>query len=122
MAGEFILIVEDSSFLANLIAQVVTSMGHEAHISRSGEEALAILDEQSPNLVILDWVLPGIQGIDVLRAIRAGPHASLAVIMLTAKCELPSRLEGLDAGADDYVVKPVHMQELQARIAAMLRR
>jgi DNA-binding response OmpR family regulator len=119
---EKVLIVEDSAYLGAAIAQVVGEMGYQAEVVGTGEAALEALASAVPDLVVLDWVLPGIQGIEVLRAIRSGPLSALAVIMLTARGELASRLEGLEAGADDYIAKPVHLDELKARISAVMRR
>lgn len=122
MSAGLILIVEDSPFLAETISDVVQNMGYEPNIVASGEQALSALEAQVPDLILLDWLLPDLDGIEILRRIRAGPLAAVPVIMLTAKGELDARLEGLEAGADDYIPKPVHMRELQARIAAVLRR
>lgn len=130
MSEELILVVEDSEHVASTIADVVQLMGFRSRIAASGKEALAALSEFTPGsdaadepvLVILDWILPDLDGIEILRRIRGGPCASLPVILLTAKGELTSRLEGLEAGADDYIAKPFNMKELQARILAVLRR
>jgi DNA-binding response OmpR family regulator len=130
MSEELILVVEDSEHVAGTIADVVQLMGFRSRIASSGKEALAALAEftpggdaaDEPKLVILDWILPDLDGIEILRRIRSGPFASLPVILLTAKGELTSRLEGLEAGADDYIAKPFNMKELQARILAVLRR
>lgn len=122
MDKEAILIVEDSPHVANTILDIVQYMGYEARIATCGKEALAALDANPPKLVILDWILPDIEGIEILRHIRQGPLASLPVIILTAKGELDSRLMGFEAGADDYISKPFNVGELQARINAILRR
>lgn len=122
MTNGFILIVEDSKYLAEMIAEVLTSQGHETQIASSGEEALAILGQKLPILVILDWMLPGMNGLEVLHRIRGDIAPELRVIMLTAKADVDARVAGLEAGADDYIPKPVRMSELQARVAAVLRR
>jgi len=122
MAQDFVLIVEDSEYLAEAIAEVVSSMGYATVIVSSGEDALAALEGDQPALVLLDWILPGIVGIEVLRSIRENIGTELPVIMLTAKGDLDARVMGLETGADDYITKPVHMKELKARIANVLRR
>jgi len=122
MAQNFVLIVEDSEYLAEAIAEVVSSMGYATVIVSSGEDALAALEGDQPALVLLDWILPGIVGIEVLRSIRENIGTELPVIMLTAKGDLDARVMGLETGADDYITKPVHMKELKARIANVLRR
>jgi len=80
------------------------------------------LEEQTPVLVILDRILPDMDGIEILERIRAGAHSELPIIMLTARGELKARLAGLEAGADDYIPKPFNLKELQARITAVMRR
>lgn len=122
MAIGTVLIVEDSHYLARAISDVVKDLGYDTKIVPSGEEALDALSTETLDLVLLDWILPGIAGLEVLQSIRQGPKADLPVIMLTAKGEIDARVEGLEAGADDYITKPVHMKELQARISAVLRR
>jgi len=122
MAQGTVLIVEDSHYLARALSEVVRDIGYETIIVPSGEEALEALADESPDLVLLDWILPGIAGLDVLQSIRQSQETHLPVIMLTAKGEIDSRVKGLEAGADDYITKPVHMKELQARISAVLRR
>ena len=122
MAKEFILVVEDSPHVAKTISDVVEYMGYEARIATRAREAFEALEEDPPLMVILDWILPDGEGIDVLRHIRQGPLAELPVVMLTAKGELDARLMGLEAGADDYIPKPFNIGELQARISAILRR
>jgi len=122
MAQDFVLIVEDSEYLAEAIAEVVSSMGYATVIVSSGEDALAALEGDQPALVLLDWILPGIVGIEVLRNIRENIGTELPVVMLTAKGDLDARVMGLETGADDYITKPVHMKELKARIANVLRR
>ena len=122
MAHRLILIVEDSHYLARAIAEVVQDMGFATQIAATGEEALEAVSKEAPDLILLDWLLPGISGLEVLTQIREGGHSELPIIMLTAKNEVASRVKGLEAGADDYIAKPVHMNELQARISTVLRR
>lgn len=122
MTDDLILIVEDTPHVAKTVADVVQHMGYRVRIADSGQQALAALEEETPKLVILDWILPDVEGIEVLREIRQGPLGHLPVIMLTARGELDSRLMGLAAGADDYIPKPFNVKELQARIAGILGR
>jgi DNA-binding response OmpR family regulator len=122
MAEDYILIVEDSSHVSSTIHDLLKHMGHEAKVAATGAEAQEFLSGHKPALIILDWLLPDMEGIDILREVRSGPLASIPVIMLTAKGELTSRLTGLEAGADDYLSKPFNVKELQARITAVLRR
>ncbi len=122
MTEGFALIVEDSEYLAEMLAEVVKDMGYSFRIVGSGEAALQALDERVPDFVLLDWILPGVQGIDVLDAIRNRLQLKVPVLMLTAKGDVDARVMGLETGADDYMAKPVHMKELQARILAVLRR
>ena len=119
-----ILIVEDSAHVASTIKDLVGLLGFEALMAENVQDAMTILanEEFVPDLVMLDWLLPDGEGIEILRYIRQGPHKAVPVIMLTAKGELTSRLTGLEAGADDYVSKPFNVKELQARITAVLRR
>ena len=122
MSEGFALIVEDSEYLADMLAEVLENMGFASRIVGSGEEALSALEEKLPDFVLLDWILPGIQGIEVLDTIRTRMQLCIPVLMLTAKGDIEARVAGLESGADDYMAKPVHMQELQARILAVLRR
>ena len=119
-----ILLVEDDPFIARAVTAALES---EAHVTRwvpTGREALTDIRTSRPDAVLLDLGLPGMDGIDVLRAIRAmpSPVCDLPVIIVTAREALESRLEGLDAGADDYILKPFHMSELLARLRAVVRR
>lgn len=119
-----LLIVEDDEALIALLSYNLGSQGYACRIARSGDEALMSLDEESIDLVILDWMLPGgASGIEVCRQIRAKPEIKgLPVIMLTARGEEADRIRGLTTGADDYVVKPFSVAELSARVEALLRR
>jgi two-component system phosphate regulon response regulator PhoB len=122
MAKQHILIVEDSPYVAGSIHDALEAMGYIPTIAATAAEALASLAESIPDLVLLDWMLPDREGIEILRQIREGPNPGIPVVMLTARAELDSRLTGLEAGADDYLAKPFSIGELQARIAAILRR
>ncbi len=112
----------DGQYLAEMLAEVVENMGYTSRVVGTGEAALDVLAEKIPDFVLLDWILPGIQGIAVLNTIRTVLNLKVPVLMLTAKGDIDARVEGLEGGADDYMAKPVHMQELQARILAVMRR
>jgi two-component system alkaline phosphatase synthesis response regulator PhoP len=118
-----ILIVEDDHDIAALIAHYLEKNGFGTQISRDGGRGLAAARDTPPDLVSLDLMLPGLSGLDVCRALRDDNRtASLPIIMLTARGEESERIVGLDAGADDYVVKPFSPNELMARVRALLRR
>ncbi len=123
MAGTHILIVEDEEALATLLEYNLGKESFEVAIAGDGEEALLKIDERAPDLVILDWMLPKISGIEVCRRIRSKPETrNMPVIMLTARSEEADRIRGLDTGADDYLTKPFSTNELIARVRAVLRR
>ena len=115
-----ILIVEDDRNIGNLVRTYLERDGYRVTLVRSGEEGLAELDRQRPDLVVLDVGLPGIDGFEVCRRIRAAGETP--VIMLTARDEEVDRVLGLELGADDYVPKPFSPRELVARVRAVLRR
>jgi DNA-binding response OmpR family regulator len=118
-----ILIVEDDRDIAALIAHYLEKAGYSSDIVSDGGQALAAAKSTPPDLVILDLMLPGIDGIEVCKALRLDPRtAALPIIMLTARGEESERILGLDSGADDYVVKPFRPNELMARVRALLRR
>ena len=118
-----ILIVEDEAVLQKLLAYNLEAAGFEVAQAFDGEEALTLLAELTPDLVVIDWMIPQLSGLELLRRIRRRPEqAHLPVVMLTARAEEPDRLRGLESGADDYVTKPFSPAELVARIRAVLRR
>jgi two-component system phosphate regulon response regulator PhoB len=119
-----LLIVEDDEALIELLSYNFSSFGYDVRVARTGDEAMMVLDEETLDLVLLDWMLPdGVSGIEVCRRIRAKPEIKgLPVIMLTARGEETDRVRGLTTGADDYVVKPFSVAELGARVEALLRR
>ncbi|HIF60219.1 MAG TPA: phosphate regulon transcriptional regulatory protein PhoB [Rhodospirillales bacterium] len=118
-----VLIVEDEPPLVELLRYNIEKEGFGVQIATDGEKALLLASENEPDLVILDWMLPDISGIDVCRRLRARKETkSLPIIMLTARGEERDKVSGLDAGADDYIVKPFSPSELIARIHAVLRR
>jgi two-component system phosphate regulon response regulator PhoB len=118
-----VLVVEDETALAMLLVYNLQSKGFIAeHVDR-GDEAELRLSEAPPDLVILDWMLPGVSGLEICRRLRARYDSrDIPVIMLTARCEESERVRGLSVGADDYVVKPFSTLEVMARVDALLRR
>lgn len=119
----YILVVEDEDALATLLKYNLDKEGHRVVVASDGEEALMLIDERQPDLIVLDWMLPKVSGIEVCRRLRAKPETkNLPIIMLTARGEESDRVRGLDTGADDYIVKPFSMSELAARVRAVLRR
>jgi two-component system phosphate regulon response regulator PhoB len=118
-----IMIVEDEEPLSLLLRYNLETEGYEVEIVVRGDDADTRLLESKPDLLVLDWMLPGLPGIELCRRLRARPETkSLPIIMLTARGEESERVRGLSTGADDYVVKPFAMPELMARIRALLRR
>ncbi len=115
-----ILLVEDAADLAQLIQRELEAGGFHALYARDGLSALELHAREQPDLVILDWMLPRLNGLEVLRRIRQS--APTPVLMLTARGEETDRVLGLEVGADDYLTKPFSMRELMARVRAMLRR
>src|SRR2546423_7132615 len=115
-----VLIVEDDVEIAQALQRSLRLEGYEVRLAADGERALADARSYVPDLVLLDLGLPGVDGIEVARRMRA--DGDVPILMLTARDALESRVEGLDSGADDYLVKPFERQELLARIRALLRR
>lgn len=116
-----ILLIEDEVKLARFIQLELDSEGYTVHVAHEGLTGLTLARESPPDLVILDWMMPGMTGLEVCRRLRA-TGSKVPVILLTAKDEVSDRVAGLDAGADDYVVKPFSIEELLARVRAHLRR
>jgi DNA-binding response OmpR family regulator len=118
-----ILIAEDDPDIADLVAHYLQKSGWETHIATSGDKALAYARLHPVDLVILDLMLPGMDGLDICRALRADhAKASVPIIMLTARADEGARVAGLETGADDYVSKPFSPNELVARVRALMRR
>ena len=118
-----VLVVEDEAALVTLLRYNLEREGFRVAEARDGEEAMLQIAEQMPDLVILDWMLPLMSGIEVCRQLRRLPETRrLPIVMLTARGEEGDKLRGLDAGADDYVTKPFSPSELIARLRAVLRR
>ncbi len=118
-----ILVFEDEDALATLLQYNLEKEGYKVSVASDGEEGLMQAEEETPDLVLLDWMLPKVSGIEVCRRLRGRPETrNVPIIMLTARGEESDRVRGLDTGADDYLTKPVSMVELNARIRAVLRR
>ena len=119
----YVLIAEDESAVSELLQYNLKREDYEVAIASDGEEALLMIDERAPDLLLLDWMLPKVSGIEVCRRVRSGGvNPNLPIIMLTARGEESDRIRGLDTGADDYVTKPFSTTELMARVRAVLRR
>lgn len=119
----FILVVEDEDALATLVQYNLEKEGYEVAVCGDGQEALTTIAERQPDLLVLDWMLPSVSGLEVCRRLRQKTETrNLPIIMMTARVEESDRIRGLDTGADDYVVKPCSMSELAARVRAVLRR
>ena len=115
-----VLVVEDDESIADVLRRTLRQEGHEVRSSVDGVEALRAAEEFVPDLVILDLGLPGLDGVEVCRRLRV--DSDVPILILTARSELGDRVEGLDSGADDYLVKPFERQELLARMRALMRR
>jgi len=119
----YILIAEDDAAVIELLKYNLANEDYEAATATDGEEALMMIEERAPDLLLLDWMLPKVPGIEVCRRVRARQEtANLPIIMLTARSEETDRIRGLDTGADDYVTKPFSTTELMARLRAVMRR
>jgi two-component system phosphate regulon response regulator PhoB len=118
-----ILVVEDEPAIAELVALNLRHAAFDVELAETGDAAQAAVDRRLPDVVLLDWMLPGQSGVQLARRWRADPRTrELAIIMLTARAEEADKIGGLDAGADDYLTKPFSNNELLARIRALLRR
>ncbi|MHB8533809.1 MAG: response regulator transcription factor [Solirubrobacteraceae bacterium] len=118
-----ILVVEDDQDIAELVARYLEKAGYATDVVSSGRDALAAVRTHPPDLLVLDLMLPQMDGLDVCRAVRSNePTAGVPIIMLTAKGEESDRIVGLEVGADDYLAKPFSPNELVARVRALLRR
>ncbi len=116
-----ILIVEDEEQIASFLRRGLTYEGYEVETAADGTSALGKARDARPDLVVLDLMLPGMDGLEVCRRLRAA-HSSLPILILTARDSVSDRVQGLDAGSDDYMVKPFALAELLARVRALLRR
>lgn len=115
-----ILIIEDDEAILRFLRRGLAYEGYLVDTANDGPGGLSLAREHPPDLVVLDWMLPGLDGLEVCRRLRAG--GPVPILMLTAKDSVHDRIQGLDAGADDYMVKPFDLDELLARIRALLRR
>ncbi|MAI90177.1 phosphate regulon transcriptional regulator PhoB [Ponticaulis sp.] len=119
----YILIAEDEDPVIELLRYNLEREGYEVGVAKDGEEALVMMKERAPDLLLLDWMLPKVTGIEVCRQTRSRSETrNLPIIMVTARTEESDRIRGLDTGADDYIAKPFSTTELMARIRAVLRR
>ncbi len=119
----YIIIAEDEDALSTLLNYNLEKEGYEVGVASDGDEALMMIKERQPDLLVCDWMMPKVSGIEVCRRLRQQTNTrNLPIVMLTARSEENDRIRGLDTGADDYVVKPFSMVELMARIRAVLRR
>ncbi len=116
-----VLIVEDEKALADSLSGFLQDNGLTTEVIEDGSEALQRLDSETFDAIILDWLLPGIEGIDICRALRER-HDQTPILMLTAQSGLQHRIQGLSTGADDYVTKPFHPEEILVRVRALIRR
>lgn len=118
-----VLVVEDETALVTLLRYNLERAGYRVLAATDGEEALLVASEETPDLVLLDWMLPQLSGIEVCRRLRGRQETrNVPIVMLTARSEEADRIRGLDTGADDYLTKPFSMTELLARIRAVMRR
>lgn len=121
--GANVLVVEDEEALVALLDYNLDKEGFTPQIVRDGDDAMLAIEEDRPDLVLLDWMLPGLSGIEICRRIRAKADLrDMPVIMMTARGEEADRIRGLDTGADDYLTKPFSIPEMIARVRALLRR
>jgi len=118
-----IMVVEDEPEIRELLSFTITRAGHDVVTAESAEQALQLIDRGLPELLVIDWMLPGMSGIDLAKRLRQDElTAPLPIIMLTARGEEADKLKSFDSGVDDYVTKPFSPKELMARVKALLRR
>ena len=118
-----VLVVEDEPAQREVLAYNLEAEGFSVSKAENGEEALLLVEEDAPDIIVLDWMLPSVSGIEVCRRLKTRPDTrNVPIIMLSARAEEVDRVRGLETGADDYVVKPYSVVELMARVRAQLRR
>jgi len=117
-----ILVIDDAAKIVDFIRRGLIYEGYIVDVAYDGQSGLEQAEREPPDLVMLDVMMPGLDGLEVCRQLRASPNGDVPILMLTAKDAVPDRVAGLDAGADDYLVKPFAFNELLARIRALLRR
>lgn len=123
MMGKTILIVEDEPAIRTMVGFALSRAGYQISEAANAMQAQSMLEERLPDLILLDWMLPGISGIDFARRLKKDEHTQkVPIIMLTARVEEDDKIRGLEVGADDYVIKPFSPRELEARIKAVMRR
>ncbi|MFZ2289363.1 MAG: phosphate regulon transcriptional regulator PhoB [Halopseudomonas yangmingensis] len=123
MAGKTILIVDDEAAIREMIAVALEMAGYDCLEADNGQQAHALIVDRRPDLILLDWMLPGTTGIELARRLKRDENtADIPIIMLTAKGEEDNKIQGLEVGADDYITKPFSPRELVARLKAVLRR
>jgi two-component system phosphate regulon response regulator PhoB len=123
MTRNTVLLIEDEPDIRDMLNFALTRAGYEVWESATAEDAMQKLDGLLPNLLIIDWMLPGMSGVELARRLRLDSHTGkLPIIMLTARSEESDKLKSFDSGVDDYVVKPFSPRELIARVKALLRR
>ena len=116
-----VLVVEDDLDIQDIVVSVLARAGHEVLVEDNGDAGLAAAFSQAPDLVILDWMMPGLSGVEVCRAMRADPRGKqVAVLMLTAKAQEADIDQAFAAGADDYMVKPFRGRELSSRVTSLV--
>lgn len=121
--AHLVLVVDDDIAVAETIERTLTLSGHEVEVAHRGADALLAARQRRPDLVVLDIMMPGMSGIDVCRHLRANPELQyIPILFLTAKGEIADKIEGFEAGADDYLTKPFDLRELDLRVKALLRR
>jgi len=121
--SHLVLVVDDDVAVAETIERTLTLSGHQVQVAYRGADALEMARRQRPDVIVLDIMMPGMNGIDVCRHMRANPEMRLVpILFLTAKGEIADKIEGFEAGADDYLTKPFDLRELDLRIKALLRR
>lgn len=118
-----VLVVDDESAIRDMITFALQRAGMECHAAADAQEALLSISENRPDLVLMDWMMPGVSGLELTRRLRKDPYtADIPIIMLTAKVTEDDKVTGLEAGTDDYIIKPFSPRELMARIRAVIRR
>lgn len=118
-----VLVVEDESAQREVLKYNLEAEGFDVVMAENGDEAMLLVAEENPDLIVLDWMLPNVSGIEVCRRVKANPDTrAIPIIMLSARSEETDRVRGLETGADDYVVKPYSVVELMARLRTQLRR
>lgn len=123
MQAPQVLLVEDEPAQREVLAYNLEAEGFQVRQARDGEEALLLIAEEAPDLILLDWMMPHVSGLEVCRRLKMRPETrAIPVIMLSARSEEVDKVRGLEMGADDYVIKPYSVVELMARLKAMLRR